>query len=54
MRLPRFDQVDIDGEGLVADDAMFMRNRTPILAANGYEVIEASNGEEGKRYFEEA
>ena len=40
---------------LVADDAMFMRNRTSkLLAANGYEVIEASNGEEAvKRYFEE-
>ncbi|HHX10128.1 MAG TPA: response regulator [Firmicutes bacterium] len=40
---------------LVADDAMFMRNRTSkLLTANGYEVVEASNGEEAvKRYFEE-
>ena len=40
---------------LVADDAMFMRNRTSkLLTANGYEVVQASNGEEAvKRYFEE-
>ena len=40
---------------LVADDAMFMRNRTSKLpTANGYEVVQASNGEEAvKRYFEE-
>ena len=32
---------------LVADDAMFMRNRTSkLLTANGYEVVEAANGEE--------
>ncbi|HHY11601.1 MAG TPA: response regulator [Firmicutes bacterium] len=40
---------------LVADDAMFMRNRTSrLLTANGYQVVEASNGEEAvRRYFEE-
>lgn len=40
---------------LVADDAMFMRNRTSkLLTANGYEVVQLSNGEEAvKRYFEE-
>ena len=40
---------------LVADDAMFIREQDlQLLAANGYEVIEASNGEEAvKRYFEE-
>jgi len=40
---------------LVADDAMFMRNRTSkLLTANGYEVVEAANGEEAvKLYFEE-
>lgn len=39
---------------LVADDAMFMRNRTSkLLTADGYEVIEACNGEEAvKMYFE--
>ncbi len=40
---------------LVADDAMFMRNRTSrLLTANGYQVIEAANGEEAvERYFKE-
>ena len=40
---------------LVADDAMFMRNRTSkLLLANGYQVVEAANGEEAvTRYFKE-
>ncbi len=40
---------------LVVDDAMFMRNRTSkLLTGNGYEVVQASNGEEAvKRYLEE-
>ncbi|HON87000.1 MAG: response regulator [Firmicutes bacterium] len=40
---------------LVVDDAMFMRNKTSrLLAENGYEVVEASNGEEAvKRYLQE-
>ncbi len=40
---------------LVADDAMFMRNKTSrLLTANGYQVIEAANGEEAvNNYFRE-
>jgi two-component system chemotaxis response regulator CheY len=40
---------------LVVDDAMFMRNKTSrLLSENGYQVVEASNGEEAvKRHIEE-
>ena len=40
---------------LVVDDAMFMRNKTSkLLQENGYEVVEASNGEEAvARYMRE-
>jgi two-component system chemotaxis response regulator CheY len=40
---------------LVVDDAMFMRNKTSrLLQENGYEVVEASNGEEAvERYVKE-
>ena len=40
---------------LVVDDAMFMRTKTSrILAEQGYEVVEASNGEEAiQKYVEE-
>ena len=40
---------------LIVDDAMFMRNKTSkLLQENGYEVVEASNGEEAvARYMRE-
>ncbi len=43
------------GKILVVDDAMFMRNKTSrLLSENGYQVVEASNGEEAvKRHIEE-